>query len=77
MQCKSSRTIHMVCRLNYLLYHFSITSRLHLTSFYAKIYLKKKDGEMLIEQIIEVELRGPGPPNHTCSPKLVVFMTKQ
>ena len=34
---------------------------------------------MLIEQIIEFELRGPGPPDHirAVTPKLVVFMTKQ
>ena len=32
---------------------------------------------MLIEQIIEFELRGPGPPDCTCTPKLVISMTKQ
>ena len=32
---------------------------------------------MLIEQIIKFELRGPGPPGRTCTPKLVIFMTKQ
>ena len=32
---------------------------------------------MLIEQMIEFELRGPGPPGRTCTPKLVNFMTKQ
>ena len=31
---------------------------------------------MLIEQIIEFELKGPGPLNRTC-PKLVIFVTKQ
>ena len=30
---------------------------------------------MLIEQIIDFELRAP--PGGTCTPKLVIFMTKQ
>ena len=32
---------------------------------------------MLIEQIVEFELRGPRPPSRTCPPKLVIFKTKQ
>ena len=33
---------------------------------------------MLIEQIIEFELRGPGPPGRTCTPTTGYFlMTKQ
>ena len=32
---------------------------------------------MLIEQISEFDLRGPGPPGRICTPKLVIFMTKQ
>ena len=32
---------------------------------------------MLIKQIIEFKLRGLGPTDSTCSPKLVVFMSKQ
>ena len=32
---------------------------------------------MLIEQIIEFDLRGPKPPGCTCTTKLVIFMTKQ
>ena len=32
---------------------------------------------MLIEQIIEFELRGPGLPGRTRTPKVVIFMTKQ
>ena len=32
---------------------------------------------MLIEQIIEFELKGLGPPGRTCNSKLVIFMTKQ
>ena len=34
---------------------------------------------MLIEQIIEFELRGPGPPDHTgtVTPKAGIFMPKQ
>ena len=31
--------------------------------------------EMLIEQIIEFELKGPGPPSCTSTPKLVIFIT--
>ena len=32
---------------------------------------------MLIEPIIEIELKGLGPPSRTCTSKLVIFMTKQ
>ena len=32
---------------------------------------------MLIEQIIEFELRGAWPPGRTCALRLVIFMTKQ
>ena len=32
---------------------------------------------MLVEQIIEFELRGPGPPGGTYTPTTVFFMTKQ
>ena len=32
---------------------------------------------MLIEQIIEFQLKGSGPPNRTCTPITVYFMTKQ
>ena len=30
---------------------------------------------MLIDQIIESKLRGPGPPGRTCTLKLVIFLT--
>ena len=32
---------------------------------------------MLIERIIELQLRGPGPPGERVLQKLVIFMTKQ
>ena len=32
---------------------------------------------MLIEQVIEFKLRGLGPLNRTCTPQLVIFMSKQ
>ena len=38
---------------------------------------KKLASKMLIEQIIEFESRGLGPPSRTCTPKPVIFMTKQ
>ena len=40
----------------------------HLASFYAQNTEKKKLGKMLIEHIIEFELRAPGPPGRTFSP---------
>ena len=70
----------MVDRHNHLLYHFSITIRLHLASFYAAKYLKKKLlylGKTLIEQNIEFEWRGPGPPGRTCTPITVNFTTNK
>ena len=50
------------------MYHFSVTIHLHHASFYAQRTLKKLAGEMLIKQIIEFELKGPGPPGRTCTP---------
>ena len=42
-----------------------------------KLLSKKKElGKMLIEQIIEVELRGPGPPSRTWFPKTGHFHDK-
>ena len=38
---------------------------------------KNYPGEMLIEQIIEFELRGAWLPGRTCAPRLVILMTKQ
>ena len=32
---------------------------------------------MFVEQIIEFELRGPGPLSRTCYAKLIIFMAKQ
>ena len=37
---------------------------------------KKKPREMLIEQITEFELRGPGPPGRTCTPTTGYFYDK-
>ena len=58
----------MFSKRNHLLYHFSITIHLHLTSFNAQNTLKKYLEKMLIVQIIELQLRGPGPPDRTCTP---------
>ena len=52
----------MLSKRNHLLCHFSITIQLHLASFYAQNTLKKIAREMLIKQIIEFQLVGPGPP---------------
>ena len=55
----------MFSKRNYLLYQrFTSTSPV-LTH---KILLKKQLGKMLIEQIIEIELRDPGLPGSTCNP---------
>ena len=58
----------MFSKRNHLLYNFSITIHLHLASFYAQNTLKKQLGKMVIKQIIEFQLRGPGPPGRTCTP---------
>ena len=58
----------MFSKRNHLLYHFSITIYLHLASFYAQNTFKKIARKMLIEQIIEFELRGPEFPGRTCTP---------
>ena len=58
----------MFSKRNHPLDHFSITIHLHLASFYAQNTFKKIARKMLIEQIIEFELRGPGSPGRTCTP---------
>ena len=58
----------MFSKRNHLLDHFSITIHFHLASFYAPNTLKKLARKMLIEQIIEFELMGPGSPGRTCAP---------
>ena len=58
----------MFSKRNHLLYHFSITIHLHLASFYAQNTFKKIARKMLIEQIVEFELSGPGSPGRTCTP---------
>ena len=54
---------------NDLLHHFSITIHLHLACFYATKYLEKNFqlGKMLIEQLIEFELRDLGSCPHMYS----------
>ena len=50
---------NMVGKRNHLLYHFSITIHLHLAGFHAQNTSKKNYlGKMLIQQIIEFQLRG-------------------
>ena len=58
----------MFSKRNHLLDYFSITIHLHLASFYARNTFKKIARKMLIEQIIEFQLRGPRSPGHTCTP---------
>ena len=67
----------MVTKRNHLLYHFSTIVHLHLASFYAQNTLKKYLGNMLIEQISALELRGPGALVVHVLLKLVNFITKQ
>ena len=55
----------MFSKRKHLSYHFSITIHLHFASFYAQNTWKEKLGKMVIEQIIEFELRGPGHPGST------------
>ena len=65
-QYKSIPGNNMVSRRNHLLFHFLIT--IYYSTSISLVFIrqnateKKKLGEMLIEQIIKLELRGPGPP---------------
>ena len=58
----------MFTKRNHRLDHFSIRIHLRLVSFYAQNAFKKIARKMLIEQIIELQLRGPGSPGRTCIP---------
>ena len=53
-----------------------MTIHLHLLSFSHKILLKKWLGEMLIEQNIEFEWRGPGLPGRANTPITGYFHDK-
>ena len=58
----------MVSWRNHRLYHFSITIYLTSPVFTQKnTFEKNLAREVLIEQIIEFELRSPGPPGRTCT----------
>ena len=58
---------NMSSKRNHLLYHFSITIYPTSPVFMHKILLKKL-GKMHIEQIIEFQLREPGPSGRSCAP---------
>ena len=53
-----------------------MTIHRHLTSFSRNKIFKKKPGEIVIKQIIEFELRAPGPPGRTCNHKTGYFHDK-
>ena len=59
----------MVSKRNYLLYHNSTTLHLHLATFYAQnTSVKKLTRKMIIEQIIEFQLKEAGPPDRSYAP---------
>ena len=58
----------MCSKRKHLLYDFLITIHLYLASFYAQKTFKKIGRNMLIEQIIEFELSGPGSHGRMCTP---------
>ena len=67
----------MVSKCNHLLYHFQSQFIATLPVLLNKIVLKKKSArKMLIEEIINFELRGPGPPGRTCTPTAGYFYDK-
>ena len=54
----------------------SSNNPLHQASFYEIKYFFKNAREMFIEQIIEFELRSPGPLGRTCNLKTSYFHDK-
>ena len=58
---------NMFSKRNHLLDYFSITIHLHLASFNAQNTFKKIARKMLIQQIIEFQLRGPRFFGRTCT----------
>ena len=75
--CKSGPGNNMVSRPNHPLYNFSITIHPRRQFLDDKL-LKKKNWlrEILIEQIIEFEMRGFGHLVVHVPPQLIIFMTK-
>ena len=66
-----------VCRRNHLLYHFLITIHITLPVFKRQTTSgKNQQVEMLLEQIIEFEVREPGPLGGTCTPTTGYFYGK-
>ena len=75
MQCKSGQAITWLVGVSGTIHSTIFQQQVTSTSpvFTRKYsFENKKLGEMLIEQIIEFELRGPGPPNRSCPSKLVI-----
>ena len=76
-QCKSGPGNYMVCRRNYLLHIFQLQFPSTSPVFMQQNTSEKKIGTvrgMLVEQLFE--LRGPGPPGHTCTPITGCFHDK-
>ena len=75
-QCKSGPGNSMNSRRNHV--PFFSDNSLPPRQFLRDEILFKKHyvGEMLIEQIIDFELRGPGPPGRTCTPTAGYFHDK-
>ena len=81
---ESPRNVNLVMAITWLVGATPIVPFLYNKTppphqFIRKNILLKKNllEEMLIEQIIDYEFMGPGPPCRTCTPKLVVLMAKQ
>ena len=79
-QCKSGPGNNMVSRCNHLFYHFSLTTHLHLASFYAiKYFWKKKklaSGNAHWTNYW-IWIKGHGPPGRTCTPIAGYFHDKK
>ena len=75
-QCISGRAITWLDGVT--IYYAILQSQVTCTSpvFTLNNTFEKKKVEMLIEKIIEFELRVRGPPGRTYLPKLVNFMSK-
>ena len=75
-QCKSGQGNNMVSRRNNLLHHFKIAIHLHLTSFYATKYLRKKKVKWNAHWTNFWIKSAWGTPGRTCTPIAGYFHDK-
>ena len=67
LQCKSGPKITWLVNVTIYCIFFNSNTSSPCQFLRTKYFKKISSGKLLIEQIIEFELKGPGPPGRTCN----------